>query len=30
VFENSAYTVFVEEQDRYFAAVRRFLDRIIG
>ena len=30
VFENSAHTVFVEEQDRYLAAVRQFLDRIIG
>jgi proline iminopeptidase len=28
VFENSAHMMFVEEQDRYLAAVRRFLDRI--
>lgn len=30
VFEHSAHTVFVDEQDRYLAAVRQFLDRIIG
>lgn len=30
VFENSAHTVLVEEQHRYLAAVRQFLDRIIG
>ena len=28
VFENSAHMMFAEEQDRYLAAVRRFLDRI--
>jgi hypothetical protein len=30
VFENSARTVFDDEQDRYLAAVHRFLDRISG
>ena len=30
VFENSVHTVFAEEQDRYLAAVRQFLDRISG
>ena len=30
VFENSAHMVFAEEQDRYLAAVRQFLDRITG
>jgi proline iminopeptidase len=29
VFENSAHMMFVEEQDRYLATVRQFLDRII-
>jgi proline iminopeptidase len=28
VFENSAHMTFAEEQDRYLAAVRQFLDRI--
>jgi proline iminopeptidase len=28
VFENSAHLMFAEEQDRYVATVRRFLDRI--
>jgi pimeloyl-ACP methyl ester carboxylesterase len=28
VFENSAHMTFAEEQDRYLAAVRGFLDRI--
>jgi proline iminopeptidase len=28
VFENSAHMMFVEEQDRYLAVVRQFLDRI--
>jgi pimeloyl-ACP methyl ester carboxylesterase len=28
VFENSAHMMFAEEQDRYLAAVRQFLDRI--
>ena len=28
VFENSAHMTFVEEQDRYLAVVRQFLDRI--
>jgi proline-specific peptidase len=28
VFENSAHMMFAEEQDRYLAAVRRFLDRV--
>ena len=28
VFENSAHMMFVEEQDRYLAVVRRFLDRV--
>jgi pimeloyl-ACP methyl ester carboxylesterase len=28
VFEDSAHMVFAEEQDRYLAAVRQFLDRI--
>jgi proline iminopeptidase len=28
VFENSAHMMFAEEQDRYLATVRRFLDRI--
>jgi proline iminopeptidase len=28
VFDNSAHMMFVEEQDRYLATVRRFLDRI--
>jgi proline iminopeptidase len=30
VFENSAHMMFAEEQDRYLAAVRQFLDRING
>jgi proline iminopeptidase len=30
VFENSAHMMFAEEQDRFLAAVRRFLDRITG
>jgi len=30
VFENSVHTVFADEQDRYLAAVRQFLDRISG
>jgi len=30
VFENSAHMTFAEEQDRYLAAVRQFLDRITG
>jgi proline iminopeptidase len=30
VFENSAHMMFAEEQDRYLATVRRFLDRISG
>jgi proline iminopeptidase len=30
VFENSAHMMFAEEQDRYLATVRRFLDRITG
>jgi pimeloyl-ACP methyl ester carboxylesterase len=28
VFEHSAHMMFVEEQDRYLATVRRFLDRV--
>src|SRR5215469_12127091 len=28
VFEDSAHMMFAEEQDRYLAAVRRFLDRV--
>jgi proline iminopeptidase len=28
VFDNSAHMMFAEEQDRYLAAVRQFLDRI--
>jgi proline iminopeptidase len=28
VFENSAHMTFVEEQDRYLAVVRQFLDRV--
>jgi pimeloyl-ACP methyl ester carboxylesterase len=28
VFETSAHMMFTEEQDRYLATVRRFLDRI--
>jgi len=28
VFENSAHMMFAEEQDRYLATVRRFLDRV--
>jgi len=28
VFENSAHMMFVEEQDRYLAVVRQFLDRV--
>jgi pimeloyl-ACP methyl ester carboxylesterase len=28
VFENSAHMTFAEEQDRYLATVRRFLDRV--
>jgi proline iminopeptidase len=28
VFENSAHMMFAEEQDRYLAAVRQFLDRV--
>jgi len=30
VFENSAHMMFAEEQDRYLATVRRFLDRVTG
>jgi len=30
VFEDSAHMMFAEEQDRYLAAVRRFLDRVTG
>jgi proline iminopeptidase len=30
VFENSAHMMFAEEQDRYLATVRRFLDRVAG
>lgn len=30
VFENSAHMMFAEEQDRYVATVRDFLDRVIG
>jgi proline iminopeptidase len=30
VFENSAHMMFAEEQDRYLAAVRQFLDRSTG
>jgi proline iminopeptidase len=30
VFENSAHMMFAEEQDRYLATVRGFLDRITG
>jgi proline iminopeptidase len=30
MFENSAHMMFAEEQDRYLATVRRFLDRISG
>ena len=28
VFENSAHMMFAEEQDRYLATVRQFLDRV--
>jgi proline iminopeptidase len=28
VFENSAHMMFAEEQDRFLATVRHFLDRI--
>jgi pimeloyl-ACP methyl ester carboxylesterase len=28
IFENSAHMTFAEEQDRYLASVRTFLDRI--
>lgn len=30
VFENSAHMMFAEEQDRYVATVREFLDRVIA
>ena len=30
VFENSAHMMFAEEQDRYLASVRGFLDRVTG
>jgi pimeloyl-ACP methyl ester carboxylesterase len=28
VFENSAHVIFAEENDRYLATIRHFLDRI--